>query len=578
MMKKLQAMVFEASRSAAAVRGFRGTIRIISHYDADGLSSASILSTALAREGKAFRLSVIKQLSEDKIRELSKEKNPLMIFSDLGSGHAESIQEHLSGSTVIILDHHQVKGKAQKSGNLFHINPALFGISDNLSGAGVAYFFAKELNPENADLSHLAVVGALGDSQAGSIEGSWGLAGANKEIIKDAKKAGRLSVDQGLRLWGRRTRSIHKALEYCTDPFIPGVSGSESGSVQMLNELSIPLRGEKGWRTLSDLTQEEQKRLATAIIRERIGANHENPHEIFGEVYELPGHPEEFMDAHEFATILNACGKLGKPDVGISMCMLAPQAFLDARSILASYRKDVGKALRWLNGNSRAIRPGRGCTCIFGGSMISEHIISNVTSMLSKSGFVPEDRPVIAFADADDGMVKVSARAHDSLVEGGLSMEALLSAAASRLGGEGGGHKGAAGATIPKGAEEEFILQIEEMLETQGLLEPGKAVNNININMPQQEDTPEGRRPEASEKVPSINDEVDYGTADSQRGENGSEASGDAFRHTAAFKPAAGEEACPGDKAPAATAAERSGLKKMEGQGLVRYLGAKDVQ
>lgn len=577
-MRKLDCLISETRRAAVAIRNFHGIIRVVSHYDADGISAAAIVALALFREGKTFRLSAIKQLSEGKIKEMAGERNLLTIFTDLGSGHLKGIQEHLifPGAMVIILDHHQARGEIlqENSGNVIHANPALFGISENLSGAGVAYFLAKELDPENISLSYLGVIGAVGDSQMGSIEERWSLSGPNKEILKDAKKSGKLSVDHGLRIWGRHSRPLHKALEYCTDPCIPGISGSESASVQFLTELGIPLKSAEGeWRTMSDLTEEEQKVLATGIIKERIRGGQKSPHAIFGDVYEMPGHPPEFRSVEEFATILNACGKLGKPYAGMSMCMANPQSFEEAKSLILDYRKDIGKAISWLNRNADAIKSTERCTYMLAGDRISENIISNVVSIFNKSGFVPEDRPVFAFADAEEGMVKVSARAHDILVENGLDIQKLVSEAAALSGGEGGGHKGAAGATIPKASLEPFISHVEDMLasfrkaskgnegldqngkafgpgnENDGLKQPNKAVfpeNNINTNIPE-------------EQTPVIRGD-NYGTAESEsRREDGSEG-------RSAFRRESGS-------------AERGKKpEKMEGQGLVRYFGAKDVQ
>ncbi len=565
MMRKLDRLISEARKAAVAIRNFQGIVRIVSHYDADGIASASIIALALAMEGKQFRLSIIKQLSEERIKELAKEGSLLTVFTDLGSGHLKSMQDHLvfPGAKVVVLDHHQVKGEIleENAENIVHVNPLIFGINENLSGAGVTYFLAKELDPENIGLSYLGVVGAVGDSQMGSIEERWGLSGPNKEILKDAKKSQKLSVTHGLRIWGKYSRPLHKALEYCTDPCIPGVSGSESASVQFLTELGIPLKNNGEWRTLSGLTEDEQKILASGIIKERIRGNQKSPHEIFGDVYEIPDHPPEFRSAEEFATVLNACGKLGKPFVGLSMCMRNPESFEEAKSLLLHYRKDIGKAISWINQNRDVIKMTERCTYMLAGNRISEHIISNVVSIFNKSGFVPEDRPVFAFADAEDGRVKVSARAHDILVENGMNMESIISMAASRFGGEGGGHKGAAGATIPKECQEFFISFIEQTLEN-------ASRNNLNISTPEEQTLEQLER--RRQETPSIQ-EVENGTAKAESGrEAGSEgedgkpkASGHTFRPETRR-----DSSSEGGEEP----------EKMEGQGLVRYFGSKDVQ
>ncbi|MEM7816096.1 MAG: DHH family phosphoesterase [Candidatus Aenigmatarchaeota archaeon] len=565
MMKRLENLVLQARRAATEIRNFQGVIRVIAHYDADGIASASIIASALSREGKPFRISFVKQLGEKRIKELALEKNLLTIFSDLGSGHINQIQESLifPGAKVIVLDHHQIKGEVMgnKASSFIHLNPLSFGIGENLSGAGVAYFLAREINPENIELSYLAVVGALGDSQKGSIEENWGLSGANREILKDAKKSGKIVVSTGLRIWGRHSRPIHKAIEYCTDPYIPGISGSESASVQFLNEIGIKIKDGERWRTLSELSVEEQKRLADGIIKERIRGNLADAHEIFGDVYEIPFHPQEFSSAEEFATVLNACGKLGKAYIGLSMCMGNPESFEEAKSLLSAYRKDIGKAISWINQNSYAIKSTEKCVYILAGKQVSEHIVSNLVSMLSRS-FLPKEKPVFAFAETEDGNIKVSARAHDTLVENGLSMEAIVSEVACKLGGEGGGHKGAAGATIPRDSQDFFISYVEQLIgndgnaekETKGCFSVNIPEVQSNLNIPEQQTLANPLGNGLISHSQTEKSGVFYGTAKAERSEGeGGEKGGSKE----------------GREAP---------TKKVEGKGLVRYFGAKDVR
>ena len=74
--------------------------------------------------------------------------------------------------------------------------------------------------------------------------------------------------------------------------------------------------------------------------------------------------------------------------------------------------------------------------------------------------------PILAFAYAPDG-VKVSARAPRELVARGLDLAAIMREASKRFGGEGGGHHAAAGATIPRGTEEEFAHAVDALVKGQ---------------------------------------------------------------------------------------------------------------
>jgi len=472
MIEKLEDLVRQARKAGEAISACKDEIRIVSHYDADGIASAAIITKAMLRAGKRFHLTLVKQLHENILASVAEEKRELIVFLDMGSGQIDMIKKHVPDSHVIIIDHHQQEG-TRDGGKMLQVNPNDFGIDENISGSGVAYIVARSLNHENRDLSGIAIVGAIGDSQIGSIGEEWGLFGLNREILKDAIETKKIELTKGLRIWGRYTRPIHKALEYSVDPYIPNVSGSESKAAQFLQELGIILKKENGeWRTLEDLSEEEQKKLASGIIAERVNGGHPNAEWIFGDVHELLDKGGECRDASEFATILNACGKMGKGYMGVELCLNVARAFLDVKWVLEKYRKSIGGAMRWVydqieTGNGQFFRKTGNAWYLLTGSYVGEHIISNVISILAKSN---PDLPLFAFADSAEG-VKISARASGKLIENGLNLKDILAKAAENAGGQGGGHSGAAGATIPDGSEEIFIETVE------GMLSHGKETN-----------------------------------------------------------------------------------------------------
>lgn len=504
MKKKFETIIAEAMKAADMIRS-ASNIRAVSHYDADGITSAAISVRALEREGKPFHLTTVKQLSEEKVRELASCSADLVLITDTGAGFLDEIQEHIvsSGKKVVILDHHQTQGeiKPENKNRLVHVNPVVFGIEEDISGSGMTYLCMRALSPENRDLSELAIVGAIGDSQTGSIGPDWGLLGLNKEILKDAEITKKIKVMKGLRLWGRYTRPVHKALQFSMDPYIPDVSGSETGSVHFLQEIGIEMKKKDGsWRTLADLSEDETRRLASGIIKERIKSGSENPDWIFGDVYELLDKDEEFRDAGEFATMLNGCGKTGNSFVGIGVCLNDKGYYPEVRKILESYRREVGRAVDWIRKSKDIIRVTENADYIVTGSKVSEHIISNVVSIINRSCLVPDGdhKPVFAFADAEDGQVKISARMDDSLVAEGLNIKEILENTVKETGGEGGGHQAAGGATIPKERLDDFIRISDRLI--------GESLSRENPNkVTKSEERDTGlslKEPEEPEKPP----------------------------------------------------------------------------
>ena len=67
----------------------------------------------------------------------------------------------------------------------------------------------------------------------------------------------------------------------------------------------------------------------------------------------------------------------------------------------------------------------------------------------------------------DENLTKVSMRTTERVVGKGVDLQKAISDASAEYGGGGGGHKIAAGAFIPKTAEEEFVIRVNRILREQ---------------------------------------------------------------------------------------------------------------
>ena len=274
-------LLLKSAADEFAAVGRNDVIRVVSHLDADGLSSAAVLIRTLDRDNRRYALSTVRQLDEGFLRQLSVEPYGVVFFSDLGSGQFGLIRKYLSSKRVFILDHHQLED-VYEAVNVVHVNPHIVGIdgSREVSGAGVAYFFSRAVNGRNSDLAHIALLGAMGDMQEES-----GFMRLNSEIVDDARRSGKLKVITGLRVFGAQTKPLYKLIEQSTDHPIPGVTGSESAAIAFLQQLGINPKDGSDWKKLVDLTDEELQKLATAIILRRL--DEDKPEAILGPVYIL---------------------------------------------------------------------------------------------------------------------------------------------------------------------------------------------------------------------------------------------------------------------------------------------------
>jgi len=452
---------------AKAVERFKSwdssaTIQVISHLDADGISSCAILTAALNRENRKYVITIMPQLARENIQDFADNEYLYIMFTDLGSGILDDITNLMKNKEVIVLDHHSlVEAEAD---NVVHINPHLFGIdgSGEISGSGVAYLFAKELNPENTALAHIAIIGALGDIQEDN-----GFTHLNDEILQDAVSAGKMEVQTNLNVFGMQTRPIHKVLEYTSDPYIPGISGNESGAVQFLNELGINPKDGMKWRRMIDLDKEEMQKLIAGIVMKRIGE--ENPEDIIGKSYILVTEEEgsPMRDAKEFATLLNACGRMDKASFGIGACLGIKEDRKKALDTLAEYRKEIVMALRWFEDSKDVMEKGNGYVLMNAKDQVNPTIIGTVASIISKSNGFADKTFVMSLARTEDEMTKVSLRI-SGLNREEINLREIVKEIAETVGGEAGGHMNAAGALIETSKEELFITSARDILSKAG--------------------------------------------------------------------------------------------------------------
>ncbi|WP_135663533.1 DHHA1 domain-containing protein [Halorhabdus rudnickae] len=459
-----------ADRARACADRLRSVddVLLASHIDADGLTSAAIAAQALERAGVPTELVFKNQLDDEEIASIAAREFETVLFTDFGSGQLETIAEHAARGDFepIIVDHHQPADAETQ----YHLNPLLEGIdgASELSGAGACYLLARalEADVDNRDLAKLAVVGAVGDMQA--VDGE--LVGANREIVAEGVEADILKEGTDLALYGTQTRPLPKLLEYADRPRIPGVSGDQSGSIQFLESVGIPLKDDGEWRRWVDLSMAERQSVISALLQRGVdrGVSADALDSLVGTTYTFPGVSKgtELRDASEFSTLLNATARYERADVGLAVCLGDRGDALDrARRLLANHRRNLSEGLEWVREHGVETRPS--VQFFDAGEAIRETIVGIVAGMAFGTSGVDRDRPIVAFAEKSDQEIKVSARGTAELVGRGLDLSAAVGTASRAVGGDGGGHDIAAGATIPGGSQEAFIDRFEECVVEQ---------------------------------------------------------------------------------------------------------------
>jgi len=413
-------------------------ILVVSHFDTDGISSAAIAVKALRRMDRAFSIKIVKSLERDFILDLPKDK--IILFLDLASSSFSHIVD--SGiEDVYILDHHEVVSEVPSFINI--VNPHLCA-GEKLSGAGVTYLFFKEIDEGNVDLAKLAVLGMIGDRMERDIERVTNGIVCDGEIVK---KRGPMIYPS--------TRPLNRTLEFCSNPYIPEVTGNIRGVLELLREAGLNLPG-GGYPSLLDLDEEQMGKLTTAIMLRSPRIKHD---ELIGDIFLIKMF-NKLEDAREISAMINACSRMGDSDLAIRVLLEILSSKKDAEKIYVKYKQFIVAGLKYAKETHDKIE-GKGFILINGGESLSDTIAGTVASILSSSNIYEDGKAIITTAYYGD-KVKISIR---RCGREGDNLREILSKIVSKFDGEVGGHKFAAGGIIKQDQEDEFIREVRMFFE-----------------------------------------------------------------------------------------------------------------
>lgn len=444
-------------------------VSLISHIDADGITSYSIISQALTREGIPVKPVFVRQLEPMTVPHIPKDDS-LKVFTDLGSGQQGLLEEAgISPEQVVILDHH-VSQPAPNGTEYFEVNSQLYGEEyHKCSAAGITYLVARRINPENTDLSKLSVVGNVGDMMARE---TGKLTGIAHWIAEDAEAHGHLKMVQGLNCYGLSTRALHLSLSNCDDPVIPGISGKPAKAIELLCRTGI-YDSPSDSRTFEELSESEARKLASTVAEQMI-ANGETVERLFAEQYFFFDEAEKtpLRNASEYATMLNACGRWAKPAIGAAVCAGDRGThYREAEHMLRHHRSMIRELCEYILETGVDIK-GPIQTINIEDKYPDTIVGIGAGMALSK---LNTNKPILVLCEVADepDFLKASMRTYEKVLRRGVDLQDALCTAAAEFGGSGGGHNIAAGAYIPKGCEDDFIRRVSELIQAQ--LDTGSA-------------------------------------------------------------------------------------------------------
>ncbi len=435
-------LLSELSKAADIVRSHE-FIHVFSHYDADGISAASIIAKALLREKKEFEITLFTTLNDPNMKIIEETTAECIVISDLGASYIKNLDD--MNCDVVVLDHHTVYDKATR---ICYANPHLYGIDGMTSGCGatMALLFAITLSEKNWDLVQIAFAGIAGDRQHIN-----GLTGLNTYLLKEGTERGFIEImDGSLIPPGELTAEIFLS----SDPYIRGVSGNVDGVAKLLDDAHIDRT-----KHFEDLTEEEIRRLSSLVAVEltKQGVSLQTMAEVSRTRFQLK---DWGMDAETLASLMDACGRMGLNGVGVGTGMGDKGCISQAKNLRSDSRKQVidgvlsidktglnqMKNIQWFDSSTSGFT---GMICGIAMQFIGEH-----------------QKPTIG-VNSSDSLAKVSSRGMWEQLDRGVDLSKALKFACESVGGNGGGHKIASGGSFDASHLSEFLQNLDKKIGEQ---------------------------------------------------------------------------------------------------------------
>jgi RecJ-like exonuclease len=271
-----------------------------------------------------------------------------------------------------------------------------------------------------------------------------------------------------LNCYGISTRPLHVCLSYNDDPFLPGLSNNPGGALRFLQKLGIPLQDTlHRWLVWEEIPYEDRRVISSALAQQLL-ANGGTISRLFCESYIFPYERERtpLRNAQEYATLLNACGRWSRPQVGGNICRGdRGVAYREAEHMLTNHRAIIRELLQFILDSG--VTELSHLQYIHVGNRYPDTIVGIGAGMaLSK---LNREKPILIMVEQpeDPSLTKVSLRTTEQMLSRGVDLQAAATKASAQFGGAGGGHRIAAGAFIPREAEQEFIQYVNELLAGQ---------------------------------------------------------------------------------------------------------------
>lgn len=437
-----------AGPAAEAVRRLPADriVQVVAHADADGAASAAVAVRTLARLGRPFHVRFTSEHDPRIYAALEESDRDCHLFLDIGAGLLPTLSQYRGA--VVVLDHHPPI-PAASSPRLTQLNPHEHGLDGMVDACGstTTLAWSLALDERNWELAPQALVGAFGDRQD-----RGGFRGWNAEVMGEGVRRGHVTTHAALAL---DDGPLVDLLAHPMGPLAGLLAPGYEAAQAFLDAHSIPPE-----LTAHQLGPRERARLAglLALAHLRRGGTPEDVARLVALQPHSPAHAG--LALLRMRSLVEAGTRYGEPGLALSLLLGDDGARIELealeRRLHDTIRRHLQRLAREPPVDLRRLR-------VFG---VDDAAVLGSMSGLAAEAVLAPDKATMAYATVGS-QARLSARGTPALVAGGMDLGAALRDAAGRLGGVGGGHRIAAGATVPADRLEEFMRDVDQVLAAQ---------------------------------------------------------------------------------------------------------------
>ena len=410
---------------------------LISHNDADGISSLQIIQNLLykiklSNDYFIYNRSVSWEHFLNGILPKRQSDKTALIFTDVGSNLEDLLPIiNQREENFYILDHHEVENTRdlkETPQNLHFINPTLYGFDGlaDIAGSTLTHMFATSIDPSLIKYGWLTVIGIVGDS----LRSMDKLQSFNQEIYEQILEEEIVEDKKGVILFGCMYDTIKNSLKNSILPFIPGFSGESDLHIKnKLNSMQIDAN-----KKLVDVNEDELQKLLKI------------PKVNLGNYSILPFKSGMLRFAFEHSLLLNV---LSFKNISAAISIMRQKSITRyAKSIYNEYVSDLAVNMKMLSKDLSKVETKYAIFLDVGNGKISPSNWSDTASFSTVNElFNPNKMLFLGGLEKKTQMIKLSVRCSRKFIKNHKDgdVNSIITNIKRNLGGNGGGHKLAGG-------------------------------------------------------------------------------------------------------------------------------------